>query len=85
MHFAEYGDSFLLAQFREFYLEATRLESLVKSGAWVYLPEPGFQDDEGSSYADASIEEATYPSTEISALALSGSPAAHRNRKIHCS
>ena len=31
----EYGDTFLLAPFREFYREVIRLKRMVKSGAWV--------------------------------------------------
>jgi type VI secretion system protein ImpK len=35
----EYGDSFLLAPFREFYREVIRLKRVVRAGAWVAPPE----------------------------------------------
>jgi type VI secretion system protein ImpK len=35
---SEYGDSFLLAPFREFYAEIIRLKLLVSAGAWVSPP-----------------------------------------------
>lgn len=35
----EYGDSFLIAPFREFYREVIRLKRVVRAGAWVAPPE----------------------------------------------
>jgi type VI secretion system protein ImpK len=37
----EYGDTFLLAPFREFYREVIRLKRMVKTGAWVSPPPSG--------------------------------------------
>lgn len=48
----EYGDSFLLAPFREFYAEIIRLKLLVGAGAWVSPPfgaDPTSPPDEASS------------------------------------
>jgi type VI secretion system protein ImpK len=54
MRFAEYSDSFLLTQFREFYAEAMRLERLVKTGTWVFMPEVSFDAaDPGTAIAPA--------------------------------
>ena len=41
----EYGDTFLLAPFREFYKEVIRLRRLVMSGAWVGTAAPSAQGE----------------------------------------
>jgi len=45
MSLTEYGDSFLLAQFREFYRELIRLERMVKTGALAPISEWGPEED----------------------------------------
>ena len=39
MNATQYSDSFLLAQFREFYSEVVRLKRLVQAGTWAFAPE----------------------------------------------
>lgn len=49
----EYGDTFLLAPFREFYKEVIRLRRMVMTGAWVGTAAPGARGEAEDTAAQA--------------------------------
>ena len=77
-----YNESFLLAQFREFYTEVIRLKRLVRSKGWVSPAETGSVNGNGNGNGNASDTGTWVYFPEIDSVATSGLPATGKSHSL---